>query len=117
MLTSVITRQSGVLKWLCGPADRRAPLIEPGSDGTWPDVLRRPWRSWSMRDARRAVVDASIGLLFFKGLLLVPVTLYTFARAYLAREPTPAVGVASCAAGTFAFAMACFGVWVRKRLD
>ena len=70
-----------------------------------------------MRTAHRTIVDASIGLLFVKGLLLVPVTIYTFARAFLAREPTPAVGVASCAAGTFAFAMACFAVWVRRQLD
>ena len=70
-----------------------------------------------MRQARRAVVDASIGLLFVKGLLLVPVTIYTFARAYLAREGTPAVGVASCAAGTFALGMACLAVWIRKQLD
>jgi len=66
---------------------------------------------------RGAIVDASIGLLFIKGLLLVPVTIYTFARAFLAREPTPAVGVASCAAGTFALATACIAVWVRKQLD
>lgn len=70
-----------------------------------------------MRTAQRAVVDVSVWLLFAKGLLLVPVTIYTFARAYLAREPTPAVGVASCAAGTFALAMACLAVWIRKQLD
>ncbi len=70
-----------------------------------------------MHDARRAVVDASTGLLFVKGLLLVPVTLAIFARAYLAREPTPAIGVATCAAGTLAFAAACLGAWVREQLD
>ena len=69
-----------------------------------------------MRAVDRAIVDASIGLLFVKGLLMVPVTIYTFARAYRAREPTPAVGVASCAAGTFAFAMASVAVWVRRQL-
>jgi hypothetical protein len=65
----------------------------------------------------RIVVDASIWLLFIKGLLLIPVTLHAFARAYLAGRPAPAVGVASCAAGTFAFGMACLGVWVRKHLE
>jgi len=70
-----------------------------------------------MRTAQRALVDASIGLLFAKGLLLVPVTIYTFATAYRAGEPTPAVGVASCAAGSFAFGMACVAVWVRRQLD
>jgi hypothetical protein len=70
-----------------------------------------------VRGVHGAIVDASIALLFIKGLLLVPVTIYTFARALRAREPTPAVGVASCAAGTFAFAMTCVAVWVRKQLD
>lgn len=70
-----------------------------------------------MRRVRLAIVDTSIALLFTKGPLLVPVTVYTFTRAYLAREPTPLVGVASCAAGTFAFAMACFAAWVRRQLD
>jgi hypothetical protein len=70
-----------------------------------------------MRAVRGAIVDVSVALLFVKGLLLVPVTIYTFTRAFLAREPTPAVGVASCAAGTFAFAMACLAVWIRKQLD
>jgi hypothetical protein len=63
------------------------------------------------------VVEASIWLLFLKGLLLVPVTIYTFAKAYLAGERTPATGVAACAAGTFAFGMSCLAVWVRKRLE
>ena len=64
----------------------------------------------------RVIVDVAIWLLFIKGVALVPVTVYTFAAAYLAGEPTPAVGVASCAAGTFAFAMACVAVWIRARL-
>jgi hypothetical protein len=69
------------------------------------------------RATDRMIVDASIWLLFVKGLLLVPVTIATFAAAYRARKPTPIAGVASCAAGTFAFAMACVAVWVRKQLD
>jgi hypothetical protein len=70
-----------------------------------------------VRAVHRSIVDTSIALLFIKGLLLVPVTIYTFTRAFLAREPTPAVGVASCAAGTFAFTMACVAVWIRRQLD
>lgn len=61
-------------------------------------------------------MDVSIWLLFIKAAALVPVTVYTFAAAYLAGEPTPVVGVASCAAGTFAFGMACVAVWIRSRL-
>ena len=69
-----------------------------------------------MPRAYRVIVDVSIWLLFIKGIALVPVTVYTFAAAYLAGESTPAIGVASCAAGTFAFGMACVAVWIRSRL-
>lgn len=71
----------------------------------------------SVQAVDRAIVDVSTWLLFVKGLLMVPVTIYTFVAAYRARKPTPMVGVASCAAGTFAFAMACVAVWVRSHLD
>ncbi len=69
-----------------------------------------------MRPAYRVVVDVAIWVLFIKGLALVPVTIYTFAAAYLAGEPTPIVGVASCAAGTFALVMTCVAIWIRSRL-
>jgi hypothetical protein len=69
-----------------------------------------------MRPAYRVIVDVAIWLRFLKGLALVPVTIYTFAAAYLSGEPTPIVGVASCAAGTFALAMTCVAVWIRSRL-
>ncbi|HSG85612.1 MAG TPA: hypothetical protein VLA23_04665 [Candidatus Limnocylindrales bacterium] len=69
-----------------------------------------------MRCDRRAIVDVSVALLFVKGLALIPVTVYTFARAYRSGEPTPATGVASCAAGTFALGMTCVAVWIRKQL-
>lgn len=65
----------------------------------------------------RVIVHTSIGLLFIKGLLLVPVTLHAFAQAYRAGKPAPAVGVAPCAAGSFTFGMACLAVWVRRHLE
>jgi hypothetical protein len=65
----------------------------------------------------RTLVDVSIWLLFVKALLMMAVTLYTFGAAYLGGEGTPAVGVACCAAGTFAFGMTCVAIWVRKLLD
>jgi hypothetical protein len=74
-------------------------------------------RRENMRPVYRTVVDASIWLLFIKGLLIASVTVYTFANAYLAGETTPAVGVAACAAGTFALGMACLAVWIRKTVD
>jgi hypothetical protein len=62
------------------------------------------------------LVEAATWLLFVKGLMLVPVTVWTFFRAYRAGEPTPAVGVASCAAGTLAITSACVAAWIRSRL-
>ena len=56
-----------------------------------------------MRPAYTRLVDASICLLFVKGLLIVAVTIYAFARAYLARQATPAVGVAGPSAQPVAF--------------
>lgn len=73
--------------------------------------MTQPTPAWTVR-----VVEAAILLLFVKGLLLVPVTIWTFYRAYRSGQPTPPVGVASCAAGTFAFAMACVAAWIRRRL-
>jgi hypothetical protein len=65
----------------------------------------------------KTVVDASIWILFVKGLLIASVTVFTFGRAYLAGEATPAVGVAACAAGTFAFGMTCVAIWIRKHIE
>jgi len=65
----------------------------------------------------KAIVNASVWILFVKGILLVFVTFYTFGQAYLDGQGTPIVGIASCAAGTFAFSMACIAVWLRKKID
>ena len=65
----------------------------------------------------KAILSAATWLLFIKGLLLVPVTVYTFGRAFLNGEPTPMAGVASCAAGTLALVSACVGAWARKMVD
>jgi len=45
------------------------------------------------------------------------VTVYTFGSAYLAGEPSPAAGIAACAAGTFALLSSCVAAWIRKGLD
>jgi len=65
----------------------------------------------------KTIVNASVWILFVKGILLVFVTFYTFSRAYLDGRGTPIIGIASCAAGTFAFGMACVTVWIRKKLE
>lgn len=64
----------------------------------------------------RLVVEASMWILLAKGLALVPVTIWTFVDAYRRRRATPAVGIVSCAAGTFALSMACLAAWIRTRL-
>ena len=63
------------------------------------------------------IVNASVWILFIKGILIALVTVFTFARAYLDGEATPLVGVAACAARTFAFTMACVAVLIRRKLD
>ena len=70
-----------------------------------------------MTSTLKKIITLCIWLLFLKGLLLIPVTFYTIGRAYLAGQPTPLVGIASCAAGTFAFVSACLAAWIRHAVD
>jgi len=70
-----------------------------------------------MKPIFKTIISASVWILFLKGLLLIPVTFYTFGQAYLNGEPTPLAGVASCAAGTFALVSACIAAWIRKAVD
>jgi hypothetical protein len=65
----------------------------------------------------KTIVNASVWILFVKGILIAMVTVFTFTRAYIEGEATPLVGVAGCAAGTFAFTMACVAVLIRRKLD
>jgi hypothetical protein len=65
----------------------------------------------------KAVISVSVWLLFAKGILIAPVTVYTFSQAFLNGEPTPMAGVVSCAAGTLALVSACIAAWIRKIVD
>jgi len=65
----------------------------------------------------KMIVNASVWILFIKGILLILVTIFTFGQAYLSGKGTPTVGIASCAAGTFAFGMTCIAVWVREKVE
>ncbi len=65
----------------------------------------------------KTIISISVWLLFIKGLLLIPVTFYTFGQAFLNGEPTPMVGVMACAGGTFALLSACCAAWIRKVAD
>ena len=64
----------------------------------------------------KTIVTACVWILFIKGVLIALVTMYTMSRAYLVGEATPMVGVAGCAAGTFAFAMTCYAAQIRHKL-
>jgi hypothetical protein len=41
----------------------------------------------------KTIINASVWILFIKGVLIAFVTMYTMSRAYLAGETTPMVGV------------------------
>jgi len=69
-----------------------------------------------MKPIFKILLNISIWILFAKGLLLIPVTFYTFSQALLYGKISPMVGIASCAAGTFAFAMACLAIGIRDRM-
>ena len=65
----------------------------------------------------KTIINISVWILFIKGLLIAIVTIYTIGKALLAGETTPMVGVVACAAGSFAFILACIAVWVRKKVE
>lgn len=65
----------------------------------------------------KTIITASVWILFIKVVLIAFVTIYTMSVAYLAGETTPMVGVAGCAAGTFAFAMTCVAAWIRHEIE
>ena len=65
----------------------------------------------------KTVINASVWILFVKGLLIALATLYTAGRAFLDGETLPMVAVSACAAGSFAFILACVAAWIRKKVE
>ena len=65
----------------------------------------------------KTIVNASVWILFVKGLLIALATLYTAGKAFLDGDTLPMVAVASCATGSFAFILACLAVWIRKNVE
>jgi len=65
----------------------------------------------------KTVINVSVWILFVKGLLIALATLYTAGRAFFNGETLPMVAVAACAAGSFAFILACTAAWVRKQVE
>jgi predicted Rdx family selenoprotein len=66
----------------------------------------------------KTMLNLAIWILFFKGLALIPVTLYIAGQALSTGGTTlMMVGLASCAAGTFAFTMACVIIWIKHQVE
>ena len=65
----------------------------------------------------KTIINASVWILFVKGLLIAFATLYTAGRAFIDGEMLPMVAVAACAAGSFAFILACVAAWLRKKVE
>ena len=65
----------------------------------------------------KTILNITIWILFIKGLILIPITLYTTGQAYLTDGTMSMVGLASCATGTFAFTMACIIIWIKHQLE
>lgn len=63
----------------------------------------------------KTMLKLAIWILFIKGLLTIPVTFYTIGQALLGGDLSPIIGITSCAAGTFAFAMACAGIYIYNK--
>jgi hypothetical protein len=66
----------------------------------------------------KTMLNLAIWILFFKGVILIPITLYITGQALLTGGPMPMmVALASCATGTFAFTMACVIIWIKHRVE
>ena len=66
----------------------------------------------------RTMLNIAIWILFFKGIILIPITLYITGQAFSAGGTMPMmVALASCATGTFAFTMACVIIWIKHQVE
>lgn len=65
----------------------------------------------------KTILNVTIWILFTKGLVLIPITLYTTGQAYWTEGTISMAALASCATGTFAFAMAGMLIWIKYRID
>ncbi len=70
-----------------------------------------------MNQTYKTMLNLAIWILFIKGLLTIPVTFYTMGQALLGGKISPIIGIASCAAGTFSFAMACVAIFIRNKIN
>lgn len=70
-----------------------------------------------MKNRYTIIMDVIIWVLFFKGILLIPITLYVTWKALFRGKYSLSVGIASCVAGTFAFSMSCVALWLKSKLE
>lgn len=65
----------------------------------------------------KKILNVTIWILFFKGILLIPITLFTTAQAYWSSGTISMASLAACATGTFAFTMASIIIWIRHKVE
>jgi hypothetical protein len=66
----------------------------------------------------KTMLNLAIWILFFKGVALIPVTLYLAGQALMpGGSELMMTALASCAAGTFAFTMACVIIWIKHQVE
>jgi hypothetical protein len=64
----------------------------------------------------RIFIDIIIWVLFIKGLVLIPVTIY-LSKAYLSGQAASMEPLSTCVAGTIALAMASAAIYVRHKIQ
>lgn len=65
----------------------------------------------------KTMLNLAIWILFFKGVILIPITIYITGQAFLTGGPLLMVALAACATGTFAFTMACVIIWIKHQVE
>jgi hypothetical protein len=65
----------------------------------------------------KIMLNIAIWILFFKGILLIPITLYITGQAIQSGGPMMMVALAACATGTLAFTMACVIIWIKHHIS
>ena len=70
-----------------------------------------------MPNVFKTIINISVWLLFFKGLLAVVLTLYVVLKAFIDGDTIPMLAATGCAVGSFAFILACLAAWIRKKVE
>jgi hypothetical protein len=65
----------------------------------------------------KTVINLSVWILFAKGVLATLLTLYLVIKVFINGENLTMLVAASCAAGSFAYILACIAAWIRKKVE